>query len=338
MKITFRDIDSFVQKPNPAARVILVYGPDDGLMRERASLMGKTVVEDLHDPFNVVVLSTDILNDDPACLSDEANAMSMMGGNRLIRIENAADKLTPLIKEYLANANDDALIILEAGDLGPRSSLRGLCERAKNAAALPCYIDDERNLTQIIRQILHAEGLQGEMDAVNWLAANISGNRQKVRSELEKLIVYKGADKTPLTLTEARAICGQAGAQNFDDLVFNMGGNNPEAALKAYSTLIEEGIAEIAVLRAIQNHFRRLHLAKSITIEGKNAEEAMKALSPPVFFKQQNQFRAQINKWPLKMLDTILAKLSELEAQTKRTAMPGETLCAQAILSISMIR
>lgn len=176
------------------------------------------------------------------------------------------------------------------------------------------------------------------MDAVNWLAANISGNRQKVRSELEKLIVYKGADKTPLTLTEARAICGQAGAQNFDDLVFNMGGNNPEAALKAYSTLIEEGIAEIAVLRAIQNHFRRLHLAKSITLEGKNAEEAMKALSPPVFFKQQNQFRAQINKWPLKMLDTILTKLSELEAQTKRTAMPGETLCAQAILSISMIR
>lgn len=338
MKITFRDIESFVQKPNPAARVILIYGPDDGLMRERAELIGKTVVEDLHDPFNVIVLSTEILNEDPARLNDEANAMSMMGGQRLIRVENAADKITPLIKEYLTNTNDDTLIILEAGDLGPRSSLRGLCERAKNAAALPCYVDDERNLTQIIRQILHTEGLQGEMDAVNWLAANISGNRQKVRSELEKLIIYKGKDKTPLSLAEAQAICGQAGAQNFDDLVFNMGGNNPEAALKAYATLIEEGIAEIAVLRAIQNHFRRLHLAKSITTEGKNADEAMKALSPPVFFKQQNQFRAQINKWSLKMLDIILTKLSELEAQTKKTAMPSETLCAQAILSISMIR
>ena len=338
MKITFRDIDNFVRRPNPAARVILIYGPDDGLMRERSNLIGKTVVEDLLDPFNVVVLSTDGLNDDPARLNDEANAMSMMGGNRLIRVENAGDKLTPLIKDYLAAPNDDALIILEGGDLGPRSSLRGLCERAKNAAALPCYVDDERNLGQIIRQILHSEGMQAEMDTVNWLAANISGNRQKVRSELEKLIVYKGADQSPVTLHEAQAICGQAGAQNFDDLVFNMGGNNPEGALKAYATLIDEGIAEIAILRAIQNHFRRLHLAKAITMEGKNADEAMKMLSPPVFFKQQNQFRGQINKWSLKMLDTILGKLAELEAQTKRTAMPGETLCAQAILSVSMIR
>lgn len=338
MKLAFRDIEPFVQNPNPAAKAILIYGPDDGLMRERSNTIGKTIVEDLHDPFNVCVLSTDALNDDPARLGDEANAMSMMGGKRLIRVENASDKITASIKDYLENPNDDALIILEASDLAPRSSLRKLCESAKNAAALPCYVDDERGLAQIIRKALHDEGLQAEPDTVSWLSANISGNRGKVRAELEKLIVYKGNDKSPIRLTEAQEICGAAGAQSFDDLVFSVGGNNPKLALKAYNTLMDEGVAEIAVLRALQNHFRRLHLAKAIIGEGKSTDEAMKNLSPPVFFKQKSSFQGQLNRWTLPKLDRILDKLSDLEAQTKQTGTPVNTLCSQAILSISMIR
>lgn len=338
MKLSFRDIEPFVQNPNPGARVILIYGPDDGLMRERSNVIGKTIVEDLHDPFNVCVLSADILKDDPARLGDEANAMSMMGGKRLIRIEDAGDKLTVLIKDYLENPNDDALIILEADDLTPRSSLRKLCESAKNAAALPCYVDDERGLAQIIRKALHDEGMQAEPDTVAWLGANISGNRGKVRAELEKLIIYKGKDKSPISLKEAQEICGAAGAQSFDDLVFSVGGNNPQLALKAYNTLMDEGVAEIAVLRALQNHFRRLHLTKAIITEGKSTDEAMKNLSPPVFFKQKSAFQAQLSRWTLPKLDRILDKLSDLEAQTKQTGTPVNTLCSQAILSISMIR
>ena len=87
MKIAFRDIEGFVRQPSPAVRVILVYGPDQGLMRERAKSMAASVVEDLNDPFNVAVLSSDALKEDPARLSDEANAMSMMGGKRLVRVE-----------------------------------------------------------------------------------------------------------------------------------------------------------------------------------------------------------------------------------------------------------
>ena len=82
MKLAYRDIEPFIKAPNPAARVILVYGPDAGLVKERAQTMGKTVVEDLNAPFNVAVLSTDILSEDPSRLSDEAQAVSMMGGER----------------------------------------------------------------------------------------------------------------------------------------------------------------------------------------------------------------------------------------------------------------
>lgn len=325
-------------KPDPAARVILIYGPDAGLVKERAALIGKTVVADLNDPFNVAVLTSDQIIEDPARLADEASALSMMGGDRLIRVEDAADKIVTFVKTYLENPSQYSLVLLIAGELGKNSKLRMLCEGSKNAAALPCYVDDVRDLGRIIRQTLHDGGHTIESEAVQWLAANISGDRAKVRSELEKLSIYKGEEKTPITVADAMAACGAAGAQSFDDLVFNVGGRNTEAALRAYAVLSAEGIPFVAVLRSLQNHFRRLHRVKSEVAGGEETGKAMKDLKPPVFYKVEDAFRAQLNGWSLASLDKILGRLMELEAQCKQTAMPSDTLCAQAILGISKMR
>ncbi len=338
MKIQFRQIEQFVKSPDKAARVILVYGPDKGLVSERAQIISKSVVEDLNDPFNVANLSVDMLAEDPARLSDEAGAISMMGGDRLIKISGAGDKLTVLLKEYLKDPSDSALVVMQGGELGTRSSLRKLCESAKNAAALPCYVEDERDLSRFIRDMIMQEKLRIDQDAVAWLAANISGDRRKVRSELDKLITYKGDEQSPISIIDVQAACGVAGAQGFDDLVYSVAGRNSAGALKAYTTLMAEGTAFIAILRGLQNHFRRLHIAKSHMLSGLDQEMAMKKLSPPVFFKQAPMFKAQINSWSLPVLNQVLSKLSDLEAQCKQTGMPVETLCSQAILAISKVR
>ncbi len=338
MKLAYRDIEPFIKNPNPAARVILVYGPDNGLMKERAKTMGASVVQDLNDPFNVVTLSTDILNEDPARLSDEAGAISMMGGDRLIRIEDAGDKITQLIKNYLETPSESALIILEAGELSPRSSLRKLCESAKNAAAVPCYVEDERDLSRLIRETLQNENIGADQDAVSWLAANISGDRQKARNELEKLITYKGQDKTPVTIDDVRACCGEAGALALDDLVYATAGHNTPAALKTFNKLMEEGVSFVVILRSLQTHFRKLHLTKVKIENGASAESAMKSLSPPIFFKQQNAFKTQTQRWSTNGIFKVLQKLTDLEAQCKQTGAPVETLCSQAVLGISKSR
>jgi len=338
MKIPFRDIEPFVKSPNPAIRAILVYGPDSGLMRERATIMAKTIVPDLTDPFNVALLSPDILKDDPARLTDEANAISMMGGRRLIRIENADDKITTPLKTYLENPNDNAVIILEAANLTPRSSLRKLCEKEKNTAAIPCYVEDERDLAKFIRAMLHENNLQIEPDAVAWLAVNIAGNRQKTRAELEKLVIYKGEDKAPITTIEAQNCCGEAGARNLDDLIYATAGNNRKKALESYNQLMEDGVAFMVVLRSLQNHFRRLHITKSKMDEGESLEIAMKSLTPPIFFKQADSFKSQLRNWRTPSLQKVMHRLQTLEADCKKTGFTPETLCAQAVLGISSMR
>jgi DNA polymerase-3 subunit delta len=338
MKLSFRDIEPFVKKPDPAVRVILVYGPDNGLMKERAKTMGQTIVPDINDPFNAVTLNADSLITDPARLNDEAFAMSMMGGDRLVRIEDAADKLTPLIKDYLKEPSKNSLIILEAGELGTKSSLRALCEKEKNAAAVPCYVEDERDLGRLIRESLQAEGYSIEADAATWLASNISGDRIKARGEINKLVIYKGNEKSQVTIEDVRAACGEAGALALDDLVYAAGGADSAKALKTYNQLIEEGVNFVVILRSLQNHFRRLHLVRAHIEAGDSQEFALKKLTPPIFFKQQNAFNQQLNRWSLNGLSNVLQKLMDLEAQCKQTGAPVETLCAQAVLGISKTR
>lgn len=338
MKLTARNIDVFLKKPDPVARAILVYGPDNGLMRERAKTLALTVVKDFNDPFNVAVLSADSLIDDPARLADEAGAISMMGGNRVIRIENAADKISPLIKTYLANPSPHTLVILEAGELTTKSSLRKLCEAAKNAAAMPCYIEDERDLGRFIRETMQARGLRIDNDAVAWLAVNIAGDRMKARGELEKLALYKGEETSAVSLADAQAACGESGARSIDDLIFSVGNRQSEKALQVYTQMQEEGVAFIVVLRALQNHFRRLHVARAKIESGADMAAAMQSLSPPVFYKYEDAFRNQLRTWSLPTLGKVMGRLTDVEASCKRTGAPVETLCAQAVLGISSIR
>lgn len=343
MKLTWKQIDPFLKKPDPAARVVLIYGPDDGLMRERSRTIGKHIVANLDDPFNAVTLSGDILNDDPARLSDEAGAMSMMGGARLIRIEGGGDKQTALIKSYLENPSPENLVIIEAGELGTRSSLRMLCEKAKNAAALPCYVEDERGMAALIRETLSNAGLRIDADALHLFAANIMGDRARARGEIEKLITYMGVDKDGknqqnIHVEDIQASCGDTGTNSLDDLTYAVAGANAKGAMAAYNRLMGEGVAEIVVLRTLQNHFRRLHYTHAMMSNGKSMEQAVKSLQPPIFFKLEQPFKAQLSKWKGPKLDIVMSKLAELEAQTKMTGVPVQTLCAQAILSLSVMR
>jgi DNA polymerase-3 subunit delta len=335
MKLSWKEIDPFLKRPNPKARAILVYGPDAGLVKERALMLAKTIVSDVNDPFNVASLSSDILSDDPARLNDEAKAMSLMGGARLVRIEGAIDKLSVVLKDYLTDPSQDNLVILEAGELGPKSPLRALFEKSEHAVALPCYVEDERGVSNLIRQMAGDHGYTVQGDAIQWLASNIAGDRARARSEIEKLFLYKGNDGKTITLEDARAACGEAGDQSIDDLLYAIGAGRVETSLAAYNKLLEEGVQVVTILRSMQNHFRRLHLVKTSVDAGASVEQAMKTLQPAIFFKQEDAFKSQLRKYSDKRLMAMMQRLSQIEAQTKTTGAPVETLCSQAILSLS---
>src|SRR5271166_6240848 len=169
MKIQPRAFNRFAERIEAAVRAVLVYGPDGGLVRERAQALLRAVVPDGHDPFRIAELTMAAIADAPGRLFEEVAAIAFTGGRRVVRIVGATDRLSGSIAEMLTDATGDALVLIEAGELGPRSSLRQLCEESAAAAAVACYADDEDALEALIEQVVRGAKLAIEPAAVEYL-------------------------------------------------------------------------------------------------------------------------------------------------------------------------
>ncbi|MFQ5974615.1 MAG: DNA polymerase III subunit delta, partial [Alphaproteobacteria bacterium] len=187
MRIYPNKIESFLRDPGPDVSAVLVFGPDRGLVRERLAQLLKSTAGDPEDPFRLARLAASRVIEDPRCLYDEAAALPLTGGRRVVVIDETGDELADTFSDFLTDAVVDSLVLVGSGDLPPRSRLRQLFERARRAAALPCYPDDERSLRRLIGQYLGDASVTADSQAVAYLAANLGGDRELVRRELEKL-------------------------------------------------------------------------------------------------------------------------------------------------------
>src|SRR5712691_5806227 len=143
-------VDAFVARPNPAQPIVLVFGPDSGLVRERAQALIRASVDDLNDPFSLARLDGDELASEPTRLVEEANTIPLFGGRRAVWVKAGGRNFVPAVEALVAAASPDCRVVIEAGDLKRTAPLRALCERARNAAALPCYADAERDLARLV--------------------------------------------------------------------------------------------------------------------------------------------------------------------------------------------
>ncbi len=335
MKIQPREAEAFCAKPPEGLVAVLVYGPDGGLVRERAEKLRASVVPDADDPFRLIEISADEMKSDPARLRDEAQAMAFGGGRRVIKLRGAGDSLAKLFQEFLGAPLGDALVVVESGDLAPRG-LRKAFESAKNAAAVACYRDEGEGLRTLIRQHLGAANLQVAPDALDYLAARLGGDRRLTRLELDKLVLYVGnAAPRSVDIEAAQAVVGDSAERTLDDLVLAVGAGDLSAALRDLGRAWAEGVAPITLLRAASRHMQRLHLLAGAIAAGAPPAEAVKRLRPPVFWKQQSAVASQARTWSSDRLGWALSRLLETEAACKRTGAPAELLAERVLVELT---
>lgn len=339
MKIAPRSIDTFLRKPDPGIVAVLVYGPDEGLARERAEALVKQIAGRADDPFLVAEILSPQLRDDPARLLDEAAALPFGGGRRAVRLRGAGDGDTNTIKAALealggAGGPSPSLIIVEAGELTPRSRLRKLFEDSKVAAAIPCYLDDGQALEDVIRQSLAAHKMRATPDALGWLMQHLGADRRVTRGELEKLTLYCNG-RSDVTLEDCIAVIGDAAATDLDQAIYAAGGGEMAALDIALAQAFRDGVSPITLIRAAMRHMQRLHQVTAAVAQGGSLDAAIKGLKPPLFFKVADRFRAQARAWPVAQVEDALALLSEAEVRCKSTGMPAELLCSRALMQIA---
>lgn len=335
MKIDGKRVEAFLSEPDPAARAVLLFGPDAGLVRERADRLCGTVLEDLSDPFRVAELSVAQWRNDPACLADEAAQIAMTGGRRVVRFRTATDEIAAAVEAFLDSPVGDALIVVEAGDLSPRSKLRMLFESADNAASLACYLDDEQKIADIIRQTLRQAGLEIAPEALDYLASQLGGDRLMTRRELEKLVLYMGPEKSQVRIEDVESCVGDAAAHSIDDAVLAAADGDARAVEEALARAFDKGESPVRVVRVAQQHFQRLHLAAGKVAAGEMPERAVDSLKPKPFWKVRTRLIRQLRYWPAARVAQALERLTAAEIACKSTGFPDEATATRCLLALA---
>ena len=337
MKIEPRQVEAFLKKPDPKIRGVVVYGNDDGLIAERALALAKTVCDDVKDPFRVVDIAGDVLKHDPARLADEFGAMSLMGGRRVVRVRPAGEESAAALENLVEAVAGDALIVIEGGNLTPRSTLRTLAETEACLAALPCYMDNEAALQGLVENAARERGLAVEADALDWIVERLGGDRGQSRSEIDKLLLYKEGDgaKT-VTLDDALAVLGDTAAIGIDDVVAATFDGELVALDRALDRVFAEGGNPVQLVRALQRHADQLHLVSGHIDKGANLEAALfKARGLPRGGPVRRRFESHLRSWPLPRLGHALSRIHEAELECKSTGYPDQTIARRLCLSLA---
>lgn len=324
MKITKKDVAAFIAKPPPGCRAVLFFGPDEGLVGTYRKQLLSALLTNPEDRVAVTRLAGDRIISDPPLLHEALSSLSLLGNVSVVVVDNASDKLCSVIKEAFAIPGSKNFLVICAGGLDSKSSLRTLFERDASLAAYACYRDEGADLSRFLDSAFRERGIRADRDAVSYLTLQLGNDREITQQEIEKISLYLG-DNKHLTLEDARLISGGNDSLSIDELCLALGNGHYAAVFSLTQKLLAEGLNGIGLLRMTARHFDRLNSAKHLMQQGKNADEAMGKLKPPVFWKSQPAFRKQLQTLSLQKITQALAALLEGEISIKHGKEPEIT-------------
>jgi len=343
MKITGNRAQRFIGSPPGDIIGVLLFGPDRGLAKERSKALTAKFISDPSDAFSTTVLTADDLSSDPAKLADEMSAMSLLGDGRLIRLrldhERNGAAISKLIKSFDADPSKaEAKLIIEGGDMPPRSAIRKACEAAKHFAAIGCYTASTNDLANLVRSSLteHGIGIDGEALTL-WLPL-LEGDYALARSEIEKMALYKGYGSDPgaiVTVTDIKAVAAGGQSVSIDDIIMSAMGGQPDVCDASFRRAMAGKMNAAVILRSLQRHIGRLLEASANMDAGENAGSAIKSLRPPVFRMQEQAFLGQLRIWPSSMLARAQSQSLEAEKQLKTADAPANAITGRLLLALA---
>ncbi|GJE41423.1 DNA polymerase III subunit delta [Methylobacterium soli] len=311
------DVEGLIRRgPDPRIPVILVYGPDTGLVVERAKSLAEGFVKDPDDPFALVKIDGDVLAADPGRLADEAGTVGLFGGERTIWIRPGSRNYAPAIDLVLKSEIAGTRIVVEAGDLGKSAPLRTLCERSPKALALPCYPDDERALADLVDRTLQGHGLRIDREAREVLVASLGGDRRASLSEIEKLALYaRGSGSVGLDAVDA--VVSDVAGSVLNTLIDAAFAGRASDVERDYRRFRHEGLDPSVMLGSCLRHALTL-LSTRLDGEGKSPS-LMVANWRGLHFRRKAIVETQLARWSPASLRQAIQILQEAVLACRRS-------------------
>jgi len=337
MKLNARDANRFFAKPDATKSGLLMYGPDSTrVVLKRQEVVAAIVGPSGDEEMRLTRIDAAELRKDAAMLSDAIKAQSFFPGPRVVLLENAGDGLSKVIAPALADwQSGDAFVVVTAGSLTTKSSLRRLFERDANTVAAGIYDDPPSHAE--IRAHLEKMGigvLSADADSALLTLARETGPGD-FRQTLEKLSLYKRGDDEPVSGADVAVCAPQTTLSQLDDAL-NMIAESRVADIGAIMRkLAAQGVNPTTLCIGATRHFRSLHMAAT---HAGGPDEALSKARPPVFGPRKDRLVRQARSWGGRKLESALEVLIDTDLQLRSaSAAPAQALLERAFIRISML-
>jgi DNA polymerase III subunit delta len=321
------EIENFLARPNRP--IVLIFGPDAGLVRERAEALVRKSVDDPKDPFQLARLDGDDLSSEPARLLEEANTVPLFGGRRAVWIKAGARNFASALEALVAAPPPSCRIVIEAGDLKRNAPLRAVCERAKNAAALPCYPDAAKDLIRLIDEEMAEAGLAISPEARAALIPLLGGDRLASRHEIRKVALFTRGKKR-VELEDVAAVVADASTLALDDLIDAAFAGRTGDVDVQFDKARTSGTTPGAILSAALRHVAQLHRARLSVDQGDSISQAVEGIQPFVRFNRKAVVETALRTWTSARLQRAMARLGEAALEARRQSAMAEPIAPRA--------
>ena len=308
---------------------LLIYGEDWGLVRERALVAVRSVVGTGQDPFRLSTLT----REEHGRLRGEASSLALGGGRRVIHVQEGGDGLTAALEKIDCNAAD-TLIVVEAGELTPRSKLRAFAERQAAWGSVACYISEPKGVASEIEAVLRQAGATVTGDALAFLSTELAGESMTRRSELDKLLLFAG-DARHVDLEMAESCCSLSIETSLAAAVGAALAGRPDLCDALLAELAREGATGAGLLAVLSGQVQRMLKVRLMMDSGRSAEEACRTLAPPIYPRQVAGFIRDVQRWRVAALEGVGRAIRDADSACKRAASPDLTIASRLLAAIA---
>ena len=339
MKINHLFYEDNLKNKSKDINIVFLYGTNAGLV----DLMYKKTLEvlqvDINDPFNVSKIDGNDFKNNPSILHDNINTLSVFSDKRLILLDlmhiSINKNLETIILEAVKIENKNYLLIIRASDLKIGSFIKYF-QNVNNAILVPCYEEKIDTINSKISDLLFKHNFSFKKDFVKNLILKFSSNSLTNEMEIEKLDIFL-TNNNNVTEEMIFTLLSKNDETNLNKIIENCSNGNTSVALSAFENTYENQTTSITLIRMFVNHFKLIEKILLLVKSYNDLNYVIENIRPPIFFKKKEFVIFQCKLWNLKLVNTILKRLIELELRCKLNSSTEKTLLSQFLLSTSVI-
>ena len=304
----------------------LFYGPNTGLIDE-------TIIKIFKPIFSKNIINyeeTDLLNNKDSFKEMIFNK-SFFDDEKFIIISRASNKISDIIEETLISQIEGVKIIIKAGVLDRKSKLRNFFEKHKSAVATAFYEDNYQSLLLTIQKIFKEKKVNISNEIINLIIERSKGNRTNIYNEINKISSF-AEKKTKIELEDVLKLTNLAENYSYSELVDqNLLKNKKKTVniLNENNLNIEENIL---ILRTFLNKLKRLKKLKIDLQKNKNIEQVLSSSRPPIFWKDKDIIRQQLNILSISEIKYLIHQVNILELEIKKNNQISNRILGNFIL------